>query len=118
MGQRNVHQVKEILNGLSKCKIIISSTDKNDNTKYELNWNEEDQIEFVRSLRENDFCKGPLEDYDFPTDPPLWFFKKSYMYKTNLSNNQNVLMIMYIKLSYNSRKNKIIVKSLHKDEKL
>jgi hypothetical protein len=27
-------------------------------------------------------------------------------------------MIMYIKLSYNSRKNKIIVKSLHKDEKL
>lgn len=108
-------QVKKILDGLKTCKIIISNTEKNSRTKFELNWLEEDQINFVKSLTLRDFTKGPCDDYDFPTNPPLWFFKKTYSYKKN-NRTECTSIVLYIKLSCSN--NRIVVRSLHIDEKI
>jgi len=105
---------RKILSRIRECNIIIDVRRKNLDTKYELGWSEEDQIEFVKSLELKDLFEGPLPNDNIKDRYPVWIFKKSYTSNRSTSNLSKFSEILYVKFS--DRGNNLFVKSIHIDE--
>jgi len=105
---------REVLSRIGKCNIIIDVRGKNLDTKYELGWSEEDQIEFVKSLELKDLFEGPLPNDNIKDRYPVWIFKKSYTSDRSTSDLPLSSGKLYVKFS--DRGKNVMVISIHIDE--